>query len=155
MSPPPAPSEKPNGVPVGRLIVIFGAVGLIGLVALGAKQMISAISIVKTPIVGEWRAANKPWRLVFLPDKTVVSSTGPSQANSSQAWTSAPGAYSVDYFGTLWVTLENGRRYTATLTPETPNRFDLVESESAGVTVFERAPAPKPNPSDLLDKAPG
>jgi len=151
MTTPQTQSDKPNGPAIGRLIVIFGAVGVVALVFMGARQLIGSISIVKTPLVGEWRAANKPWRIVFLPDKTIVSSTAPSQSNGAQTWTSASGAYSLDYFGTLWVELENGRRYTATLMAESPNRFDLIDSQSDGVTVFERAP---PNPADLSKPSP-
>jgi hypothetical protein len=141
----PKQSAEPIRLPIGRMIVIFGAVGVTALVAMGAWQMMGAISVVNTPIVGEWRAANKPWRLDFRSDKTVVSSMGPAKAESSQAWTSSPGDYSVDYFGTLWVTLDNGHRYTATLSTESPNRFDLIDSEHAGVTVFDRASQAAPN----------
>lgn len=148
-------ADKPNGVPIGRLIVIFGVIGVIGIVYLGARQIISAISFVKIPVVGEWRAASKPWRILFLPDKTVVSSTLPSQSAAAQTWTSAPGTYWVDYAGTLWVKLDTGESYTTTLSAETPNRFDLIDSRTESVTVFERAPAPTPNPSDALKKPPG
>ena len=144
--PPTKRPGKPNGIPVGRMIIIIGAFSLLGLIALGARQL-STITIVSIPVVGEWQATNEPWRIVFRLDKTIVSSSGPSQPNASEAWTSAPGAYSVDYFGTLWVKLNNGRTYTAALTAESPNRFDLIESGNEGVTVFERVQPLKPNPS--------
>lgn len=152
MTTPQTQTDKPKGPQIGRIIVIFGAVGVAALVFMGARQLIGAISIVKTPLVGEWRAANKPWRIDFLPDKKIVSSTGALQSNGAQTWTSASGAYSLDYFGTLWVELENGKRYTATLTAESPNRFDLIDSQSEGVTVFERAPPTPPDLSKALPK---
>jgi hypothetical protein len=58
----------------------------------------------------------------------------------------------MDYFGTLWVKLNNGRNYTAALAAESPNRFDLIESGNEGVTVFEGVLPLKPNPSHSLKK---
>ncbi|WOJ88908.1 hypothetical protein RZS28_13975 [Methylocapsa polymorpha] len=124
------------------MIVIFGVVGALGLIAMGARQLIGAVTIKTIPIVGEWQAAGKPWRIVFRPDKTIASFSGPAQPGASGG-----GVYSIDYFGTLWVKMDDGRTYTATLMAETPNRIDLIDSSSEGVTVLERAP-PAPNPLD-------
>lgn len=144
MSSPTMRPDKSKGIPASRMIMIFSVIGFLGLVFLGARQMISTVTLVSIPIVGEWQATDKPWRVDFRPDNTLVSSTGSAQPKAAEAWTSGPGVYSVDYFGTLWVTLNNGKKFTATLTTETPNRFDLIESGVESVTVFERA-QPKPN----------
>jgi hypothetical protein len=163
------PTKRPgSGIPVGRMIVICGALGLLGLVALGTRQVMDTVKFVDISLVGEWQAPRKPWRLVFRPDKTIVSSTGPSQLSSSEsavsepngsksgpseAWTSEPGTYSVDYSGTLWVKLKNGKYFTAALAAESPNRFDLIESGTDDVTAFQRVLQPKPNPPDSLKKS--
>jgi hypothetical protein len=140
---------KSKGIPASRMIMIFSVVGFGGLVVLGTRQIMSTVTLVSIPLVGEWRATDKPWRLEFNQDNTLVSSTASAQPDS-QSWTSGPGVYSVDYFGTLWVTLRNGKNFTATLTPETPNRFDLIESGVEGVTVFQRS-SPKSNPSSITN----
>ncbi len=138
-----SPTTRPSNskaLPINRMIIIFSAVGVLSLIAMGTRQLIGALAIKTIPIVGEWRAAGKPWRIVFRPDKTIVSFAGATPPKASDASTPAGGAYSIDYFGTLWVKLNDGRTYTATLSAETPNRLDLVDSSSEGVTVLERAP---------------
>jgi hypothetical protein len=142
-----------SGIPVGLLVGVLGVIGIAGLIAIGAWSLSGNIKLSTIPVAGEWQAKGKPWRIELRPDKTVVSSTGPEQPGDSQAWTSEPGAYRVDYFGNLWVTLNNGRIYSAALAPSSgalvptaSNRFDLIETGTEAVTVFERVPPAKPNP---------
>jgi hypothetical protein len=144
-----------NGVPLGRILIILSVFAVPGLIYLGVRRLGNFVKIVDIPIVGEWQAPGKPWRIVFRPDKTLVSSTSPSQPSASQAWTSGPGTYSVDYFGTLWVKLNNGKIYSAALTEESPTRFDLIESETLVPTVFEKVPPPTPTPPDSPKEPPG
>jgi hypothetical protein len=144
-----------NGVPLGRILIILSVFAVPGLIYLGVRRLGNFVKIVDIPIVGEWQAPGKPWRIVFRPDKTLVSSTSPSQPSASQAWTSGPGTYSVDYFGTLWVKLNNGKIYSAALTEESPTRFDLIESETLVPTVFEKVPPPTPTPTDSPKEPPG
>jgi hypothetical protein len=146
---------KREGVPVGRILIILSLFGLPGLVYLGVRHLGSYVKIVNIPIVGEWQAPGKPWRIEFRPDKTLVSSTSPSQPSDSQTWTSGPGTYSVDYYGNLWVKLNNGKIYSAALAEESPNRFDLIESETLVPTVFEKVPPPTPPPPDSPKETPG
>jgi hypothetical protein len=63
----------------------------------------------------------------------------------------------VDYFGTLWVKLKDGKIYSAALTAENPNRFDLIESDTLVPTVFEKVPPPTPTPTppDSPKESPG
>jgi hypothetical protein len=143
MSSPTTPPEK--GVPLGRILIILSVFAFPGLVYLGVRHLGDRVKIVDIPIVGEWQAPGKAWRIVFRPDKTLVSSTSPSQ--------SAPGTYSVDYFGTLWVKLNNGKIYSAALAAESPNRFDLIESDNLVPTVFEKMPPP--TPPDSPKESPG
>jgi hypothetical protein len=143
MRSPTTPPEK--GVPLGRILIILSVFAFPGLVYLGVRHLGDRVKIVDIPIVGEWQAPGKAWRIVFRPDKTLVSSTSPSQ--------SAPGTYSVDYFGTLWVKLNNGKIYSAALAAESPNRFDLIESDNLVPTVFEKMPPP--TPPDSPKESPG
>ena len=143
-----SPETRPDkGVPLGRILIILSVFAVPGLIYLGVRHLGERIKVVDIPIVGEWQAPGKPWRIVFRPDKTLVSSTS-SQPSASQAWTSGSGTYSVDYFGTLWVKLYDGKIYSAALAAENPNRFDLIESDTLVPTVFEKVPAPTPTPPD-------
>jgi hypothetical protein len=153
MSSPTTPPEK--GVPLGRILIILSVFAVPGLIYLGVRHLGDRVKIVDIPIVGEWQAPRKPWRIVFRPDKTLVSSTSPSQPSASEAWISGPGTYSVDYFGTLWVKLNNGKIYSAALSAESPTRFDLIESETLVPTVFEKVPPATPTPPDSPKESPG
>ena len=73
MSSPTTPPEK--GVPLGRILIILSVFGIPGIVYLGARHLGSYVKIVDIPIVGEWQSPGRPWRIVFRPDKTLVSST--------------------------------------------------------------------------------
>jgi hypothetical protein len=149
MSAPTTPPEK--GVPLGRILIILSVFAVPGLVYLGVRHLGERIKVVDIPIVGEWQAPGKPWRIVFRPDKTLVSSTSPSQ--------SGPGTYSLDYYGTLWVKLNNGKIYSAALAAEYPDRFDLIDSDTLVPTVFEKVspatPTPPPTPPDSAKESPG
>ncbi len=143
-----SPTKRPdNGVPLGRILIILSVFAIPGLIFLGVRHLGERVKVVDIPIVGEWQAPGKPWRIVFRPDKTLVSSKSPSQ--------SGPGTYSVDYFGTLWVKLNNGKIYSAALAAENPNRFDLIESDTLVPTVFEKVPQPTPPPPDSPKESPG
>ena len=144
-----------SGIPVGLLVGVLGVIGIAGLIAIGAWSLSGNIKLSTIPVAGEWQAKGKPWRIELRPDKTVVSSTGPEQPGDSQAWTSEPGAYRVDYFGNLWVTLKNGRIYSAALAAESPTRFDLIESDTLVPTVFEKVLPPTPTPPDSPKESPG
>ncbi len=143
------PKEKPKAkVAIGLWLVVFGGLLALGLGYLGMRNLFSGIVLQPPKIVGEWQAYRTPWRLTFNEDKTLVSSKEPAQAEESQTWASAPGTYSIDFFGTLWVKLNDGRVYTATLRPDWPNQFDLVEAATDVVTVFERVHRLPPMPGD-------
>jgi hypothetical protein len=138
------PKETRQGVPVERILIFLAVVGVAGLIFLGGRTLLGRINLDTIPVAGEWQSTTKPWRLMLHPDKTLVSSTAPSQRAALQEWTSGPGTYSVDYFGTLWVKLNNGKVYRASLSPASPRRFDLIDADTEVVTVFERAMQPKP-----------
>lgn len=132
-----APQRK--GVPVERVLAVLGVVGVIGLVLLGTRGLFSQITLTTIPMAGEWQSKDKPWHLIFRPDKTLISTFDQSQQS---------GSYSVNYFGTLWVKLANGKIYSAELSPAAPNRFDLIEQDTEVPTPFERVqPLQTPAPA--------
>ncbi len=141
------PKKAPRqGIPVEKILVALGIFGFVGLVFLGVRTLTERVKLDSVPLAGEWQAIRNPWRIEFRPDNTVVSANGPSQPGAAQAQAVGKGSYKVDFFGTLWVTLDNGRVFTSVLVPQMPNRFDLIESATESVTVFERVSPPKPNP---------
>jgi len=145
------PTETPKkaprqGIPLERILLVLSIFGVAGLIFIGVRTLTERVKLDSVPIAGEWQALRNPWRIEFRPDKTIVSSNGPSQPGAAQASTSGKGNYKVDFFGTLWVTLDNGKVFSAALSPQMPDRFDLIESATEGVTVFERVAQPKPNP---------
>jgi hypothetical protein len=87
-------------------------------------------------ILGEWRAAGRPWRIVFRADKTM----GMSSVGSAAPGDMEPGTYRLWTEGNVLINMKNGRDFTATFRDFTPNQFDLVDSENGAVTVFARAP---------------
>ena len=70
MSSPTKRSE--NGVPLGRILIILSLFAFPGLIYLGVRHLGDRIKVVDIPIVGEWQAPGKTWRIVFRPDKTLV-----------------------------------------------------------------------------------
>ena len=64
-----------SGIPVGRLLIILSVFAIPGLIYLGVFRIAGRVKIVDIPIVGEWQAPGKPWRIVFRPDKTDRKST--------------------------------------------------------------------------------
>ncbi len=151
-----SPTKRSDtGVPLGRILIILSIFAFPGIIYLGVRRLGNFIKIVDIPIVGEWQAPAKPWRIVFRPDKTLVSSTSASQPNASQAWASGPGTYSLDYYGTLWVKLSNGKIYSAALAAEYPDRFDLIDSETLVPTVFKKVAPPTPESPESPKESPG
>ncbi|MBO0733672.1 MAG: hypothetical protein J2P49_05005 [Methylocapsa sp.] len=136
--------KKPRreGIPLERILITLSIFGGAVLILMGTRTLTERVKLSSVPIAGEWQASHKPWRIEFKPDNTIVSIAGPAAADPSAK---GKGTYKVDYFGTLWVTLDDGRTYKATLSPEMPNRFDLIEMTTENVTVFEKAQPPKPD----------
>jgi hypothetical protein len=87
-------------------------------------------------IVGEWRAAGHPWRIVFRTDKTI----GMSSVGSTEPGNMEPGTFRLWTERNVLINMKNGKDFAATFRELTPNQFDLVDSENGAVTVFARAP---------------
>jgi hypothetical protein len=142
------PKKKPRqGVPLERVLIALSIFGGVVLLFYALRTLTERVKFESVPVAGEWQALRQPWRMEFKPDHTIVSFTGPSQEDASKPSTTGKGTYKVDYFGTLWVTLDNGKVFKSTLNPAMPNRFDLIQMDTESVTVFNRVPPqPTPNP---------
>jgi len=141
--------DKPKEVtPKELAFVTLGVIAVIVLYGVAARQSIHKAATIDVPIVGEWLAEGKPWRIVFRPDKTVdmsaaeSSSSSAAEPSAAEAAHSGPGAYSLQPGGVLRIQLNNGRIFKAEWKAISPNRFDLIEGDTEGVTTFDRAPAP-------------
>jgi hypothetical protein len=57
--------------------------------------------------------------------------------------TAAPlvGKYQLSEAGKVFVDLSNGKRYSTIITPQSKNRFDLIDGYTDAVTTFERVPS--------------
>jgi hypothetical protein len=143
------------------VIVIGGIVGIMAFNRMSIARLQRALPNANQ-IVGEWMSNRGPEHLVFRADKTVsmTVSANPAEANAPAAPESgleapaAPeppppvtGKYQLAQGGKVIVHLMNGKNYTTILaqasakSPGNPNRFDLIDSETGGVTTFERVPA--------------
>lgn len=143
---PGAPKRKYTGVTRTELVLVsIGVALVIGLYGFAARQQIKRIPTITVPIVGEWQASDKPLHLSFFPDKRVVlssTSRSPSEEKESAAaitTITVPGIYAMGAGGTVGVKLDNGAKYTVEWKALTPNRFDLIDAETQGVTTFDKA----------------
>ncbi|MBO0734578.1 MAG: hypothetical protein J2P49_09735, partial [Methylocapsa sp.] len=125
---------------------------------------------VNSKIVGEWKSEKGPEHLVFRSDEsvtlTVPGHNGDGGAGSAD--TSGPppvtGKYKLTQGGKIYLQLMNGKKYTTTIHPINPNRFDLIDSETDGVTTYDRvaaagptegkAPLPAPPPAKATVEPP-
>jgi hypothetical protein len=117
---------------------------------MAARQKIREAPTIAVPIVGDWTSSDKPIRLAFQPDRTLVlTSTNPSQlhpdagsadASAPASGASAPltGTYIVQPGGKIAMKLSNGARYTAEWKASSPNRFDMIDGATEDVTTFDR-----------------
>ncbi|MGH6801186.1 MAG: hypothetical protein ACRECZ_07215, partial [Methylocella sp.] len=104
---------------------------------------------VNSQIVGEWSSTRGPEHLVFRADRTVSMTVpaNPAQDNTAPAApeTSGPapvtGKYQVLQGGKVGIQLMNAHKYSTTISPGSPNRLDLIDSATEGVTTFERVRA--------------
>ncbi|WP_026606855.1 hypothetical protein [Methylocapsa acidiphila] len=118
------------------IFVVLGVIAVIAIYGLAAKQTIHAAPKVNVPIVGEWISTDKPWRIVFRQDRSLDMAFDTS-AEPSQL---VAGSFQSDATGRVTLKLENGKGFKTDLKAQSPNRFDLIDVYSEGVTTFERAP---------------
>ncbi len=162
---PPTPPGKRTTPPGKRakitvldvVIVIGGIVGIMAFNRVSIARLQKSLPNANDQIVGEWKSTRGPEHLVFRTDKSVSMTVPakPAEANAPAASetgletpaapeTPAPvtGKYQVVQGGKVGIQLMNGNKYTTTINPGSPNRFDLIDSATEGVTTFERLPAP-------------
>ncbi|MGH6853537.1 MAG: hypothetical protein ACREDJ_10180 [Methylocella sp.] len=142
MNAPSVPPKSPRGATsaeaIGIAVLVALALGFLGFmefknVLIGPK---SGGYLNISAIVGEWRAAGRPWHIVFRTDKTV----GMSSVGSPEPGNMEPGTFRPWTEGNVLIDMKSGRNFTAIFRALTPNQFDLVDSENGAVTVFTRAP---------------
>ena len=158
MAPPTLPGKGKRTTPPGTrakikvldvVIVIGGIIGIMAFNRMNIARLQRSLPNANSQIVGEWKSTRGPEHLVFRADKS-VSMTVPANPPEDNAAPAAPetngpapvtGKYVVVQGGKLSIQLMNGTKYTTTISPGSPNRFDLINSATEGVTTFERVPA--------------
>jgi hypothetical protein len=132
------------------VIVIGGIIGIMAFNRMSIARLQRSLPNANNQIVGEWKSTRGPEHLVFRADKT-ISMTVPASPAEDNVAPAAPetngpapvtGKYEVVQGGKVGIQLMNGNKYTTAITPGNPNRFDLIDSATEGVTTFERLPAP-------------
>ncbi len=149
MARPTLPGKRTKISALDIVIVIGGIVGIMAFNRMSIARLQRSLPNANSQIVGEWTSTRGPEHLVFRADKT-VSMTVPANPTEDTAATAAPetngpapvtGKYQILQGGKLGIQLMNGTKYTTTISLGNPNRFDLIDSATEGVTTFERVPA--------------
>ena len=131
------------------VIVIGGIIGIMAFNRMSIARLQRSLPNANSQIVGDWTSTRGREHLVFRADKT-ISMTVPANSAEDSAPPAAPepngpapvtGKYQVVQGGKVAIQLMNGNKYTTTISPASPNRFDLIDSATEGVTTFERVPA--------------
>jgi hypothetical protein len=150
-TPPPGKRAKISVLDV--VIVIGGIIGIMAFNRMSIARLQRSLPNANNQIVGEWKSTRGPEHLVFRADKTVsmIVPANPAEGNAAPAApeTNGPapvtGKYHVVQGGKVGIQLMNGNKYTTTISPGSPSRFDLIDSATEGVTTFERVPAAPAN----------
>jgi hypothetical protein len=148
---PPRPPAKRRITVLEAVIVVVGFLAIIGYNRLNLVRLQRSLPNVNDKIVGEWKAERGPEHLVFRSDDSVTLTVPahPAEGNGSAAdETNGPppvtGKYKLTQGGRIYIQLMNGKKYSTTISPINPNRFDLIDSETDGVTTYDRMNAPAP-----------
>jgi hypothetical protein len=158
MARPTLPKKRAKIQVLDVVIVIGGIIGIMAFNRMSIARLQRSLPNANNQIVGEWKSTRGPEHLVFRVDKT-ISMTVPASPAEDNAAPAAPetngpapvtGKYQVMQGGKVAIQLMNGNKYTTTISagdpekkiPGNPNRFDLIDSATGGVTTFERLPAP-------------
>jgi hypothetical protein len=150
MAPPPQPGKRSRFGVLEIIVVVAGFIAIIGYNRLSIARFQRSLPNANSQIVGEWKSSHGPEHLVFRADKS-VSMIIPSPPADGSAADGAPatngpapvtGMYKLSEGGKIYVQLMNGKKYSTIISPANPNRFDLIDSDTDGVTTFERVPAP-------------
>ena len=149
MARPTLPGKRTKISVLDVVIVIVGIVGIMAFNRISIARLQHSLPNANSQVVGDWTSTRGREHLVFRTDKT-VSMTVPANSPEDSAAPAAPetngpapvtGKYYVVQGGKVGIQLMNGNKYTTTISPGSPSRFDLVDSATEGVTTFERLPA--------------
>ena len=146
MAPPSPPGKRRRITLLEWIIVIGGFTAIIGYNRINLARLQRSLPNVNSKIVGVWKAERGPEHLLFRTDEsvsmTVPGSAAGDNAAEAAADTSGPppvtGKYKLTQGGRIYIQLMNGKKYSTTISPINPNRFDLIDSETDGVTTFDR-----------------
>ncbi len=149
MAPPSPPGKRKRISLLEWIIVIVGFTAIIGYNRINLARLQRSLPNVNSKIVGEWKAERGPEHLLFRTDESVsMTVPGPAAGDNvaeAAADTSGPppvtGKYKLAQGGKIYIQLMNGKKYSTTISPINPNRFDLIDSETDGVTTFDRVSA--------------
>jgi hypothetical protein len=148
----PAPSGK-RKIPVLEIVVVvIGFLAIMGYNRIAISRLARTMPNVNSQVVGEWKSTRGPEHLTFRADKSVSMTIPASPAEPNSAQTApptngpapVPGNYVLAQGGRIIVELMNGKKYSTTISPQSPDRFDLIDSATDGVTTFERLKQPQP-----------
>ena len=162
MARPTLPGKRTKISALDIVIVIGGIIGIMAFNRMSIARLQRSLPNANSQIVGEWTSTRGPEHLVFRADKT-VSMTVPANPAEDTAAPAAPanpaedtaapaapetngpapvtGKYQIVQGGKVGIQLMNGTKYTTTISLGNPNRFDLIDSATGGVTTYERVAA--------------
>ncbi len=158
MAPPRPPGKRRISI-LEAVIVVVGFLAIIGYNRLNLVRLQHSLPNVNDKIVGEWKAERGPEHLVFRSDESVSMTVPPAAAAGGESAAEGPppvtGKYKLTQGGRIYIQLMNGKKYQTTISPINPNRFDLIDSETDGVTTYDRVNAPNaPNTPNAAKEAP-
>jgi hypothetical protein len=152
------------------VLIIGGVVGIMAYNRMSLARLQHSLPNANSQIVGEWQSTRGPEHLVFRADKTISMTSAPApapnpapnkavapEAQAEGSALAAPGSgalapaapeiaapvvgnYKLSEAGRVFLQLSNGKKYSTTIQPSNKNRFDLIDSDTDGVTTFERVP---------------
>jgi hypothetical protein len=151
MAPPPPAGKRKRITLLEAIIVIGGFLAILGYNRMNIARFQRTIPNVNSQIVGEWKAERGSQHLLFRTDDSVsMTEPGSSAAENAAEATAnmsgpAPvtGKYKLTSGGKIYIQLMNGKKFSTTISPINPNRFDLIDSETDGVTTFDRVTSPQ------------
>ena len=159
MAPPP-PAKRRRISILEAVVVVVGFLAIIGYNRINIARLSRQLPNVNSKIVGEWKSEHGPEHLVFRSDEsvtlTVPGHSGDGTAGSADMSGPPPvtGKYKLTQGGKIYLQLMNGKKYTTTIHPINPNRFDLIDSETDGVTTYDRVGAAGPAEGKAAPSAP-
>jgi hypothetical protein len=166
MARPASPGKRTRIKILDIVLIVGGFLGIMAYNRMSITKLQHSIPNANSQIVGEWKSTRGPEHLVFRADKTISMTSAPAPApgeaaaavvqtdgsapaapDSNAVAPAAPvsaapvvGKYQSSEAGKVFLQLSNGKKYSTTIEPSNKNRFDLIDSDTDGVTTYERVP---------------